>query len=539
MHSKRRLMVASAIAVVATAAFLPGAGLGSAALVPGPHWIPAGLADAIHARFGAGAIRSSRAAAAKDGPGLGFQVSLSTDGTTALVGAPGVDNDKGAAYIFHVSDAGSWASTDTPTATLMNKPGVAKNQVFGLGVALSGDGTTAFVGAPFAAQVGAIYVFHVSAEDAWVSTSTPTATLKVTQGIFVGLSLALSSDGTTLVAGAPFYNSLAGGAYVFHTASEAAWASTSTPTATLDNALESGDDAGVGFSVAMSGDGTTALLSDDENTSGGDAYLYHVAAADAWVNSSTPTAILSDANSGANDGLGYSVALSGDGTVALLGAPGANSGAGSVAVFHAAAEAAWITTPTPTAILSNANGTTNDAFGVRVAASADGATALLDAPGVGAARGATYVFHVADAGSWASSSTPTVTLTNSGSKPSDILGDGATLSADGATAFAGAPGVRYQTGAVDVFHVADAGSWASTSAPTAVLTDSALDACVVPKLKGLSLHAAKASLKARSCRLGKVSRIKARGKKGHIVSQSQKPGARIAVGSKIRVKIAK
>jgi len=56
----RRLVVVSAIAVVVTTAFLPGSGLGSStAVARGARAIPAGLAAAIHARFGAGPIRAS------------------------------------------------------------------------------------------------------------------------------------------------------------------------------------------------------------------------------------------------------------------------------------------------------------------------------------------------------------------------------------------------------------------------------------------------------------------------------------------------
>ena len=543
MPGERRLVVASAIAVVATAAFLPGSGLGSStAVVPGAQATPAGLAAAIRARLGTGAIRSSLAARSTEGPRFGDLVAVSADGTTALVGAPFVRNGKGAAYVFHVSDAGSWSSSKTPTAALTNKAGPAKDQYFGLGIALSADGTTAFVGAPLAdaGVSGAISVFHVPAEDAWASSSTPTATLKVSDGIAIGSSLAVSLDGTTLVAGAPYYNNFAGGAYVFHVSSEGAWPSTSTPTATLDNAGESQNDIAAGDAVAISGDGTTALLSDSLNPSGGGAYVYHVSAEDAWTTSSTPTAILSDANSASNDFLGSGLALSGDGTVALLGAPGVNAGRGAVDVFRTSGAAAWTSTSIPTATLTKAGGSQEDGLGWRAGMSADGTTALVTAPGLDAQRGGAYIFRVADEGAWASSSAPAATLTDSGGRARDSLGWGPALSADGATAFDGAPGVRFETGAVDVFHVADASSWASSSTPTAILTVSALNQCVVPRLRGLTVLAAKSALRARSCRLGRVRRVvRPHAKRGRVVSQSSGPGSRWAVGARVAVKVAK
>jgi hypothetical protein len=536
----RRLVMASAIAVVAAAAFLPGSGFGSSAAVArGAHAIPASLAAAIHARLGAGAIRSSYAARAElGGPIFGFGVSLSADGTTALVGAPGVAGNKGAAYIFHVSDAGSWTSQGTPMATLSKGTG---QTLFGAVVSLSADGTTAFIGAPFTGAglfgPGAIYVFQVSGEEAWKSSSKPTATLTVSHGVWLGIALAASPDGTTLVAGAPFYNSLAGGAYVFHVASENAWSSSAKPIATLSNGGEQQEVAG--DAVAISGDGTTVLLGDDGNASGGGAFLYHASGEDAWASSSVPTAILTDSNSVKDDSFGSALALSGDGTVALVGGFGVNSGTGAADVFHASAADAWATTSTPTATLTNA-GASGDVFGQNLALSSDGTTALVLAPGVNANRGAGYIFHALNENAWLSSSVPTATLTKSGAHAGDTLGIGV-LSSDGATALVGAPGVRLKTGAAYVFHVLNDSSWVLSSSPTATLTDEKLAACTVPKLKGLKLKAAKTALLVGRCQLGKVKRVHTAHKRsrGHVLSQSKKPRSRLAINAKVNVRVGK
>jgi hypothetical protein len=526
---------ASVIAVIMTAAFLPGAGLGSSAAAAAPivQKIPAGLAAAIHARLGAGAMRSSSTTSFVGDPFLGTAVSLSADGTTALVGAPGVGGGKGAVYVFRASDAGSWSSSKIPTATLTKRHAIARRD-FGQAVALSADGTTAFVGAPVDPDIsgpGAIYVFHVSGEDAWSSSSKPTATLTVTNSAYLGSALALSTDGTTLLVGAPFV----GAAYVFHVSSEDAWASTSTPAATLT--LDDTEEL-TGASVAISGDGTTALITDYAN--GGGAAVYHVSDASAWTSTSTPTAILTDANDVSDDSLGlFGLALSGDGTVALLGAPDANSGTGMVDVFHASGEAAWATTSTPTATLTVA-GAAHDALGLGgLAVSTDGTTALLSAPGANADRGAAYIFRASSAGAWSSSSTPTATLTNSGGHPEDILGSAGVLTPDGTTALVGAPWVRSQTGAADIFHVSDASAWTTISTPHAVLTDDALAACVVPKLKGLKLGMAKHALSVGRCSLGKVMRVYPPVRRGNVVSQSRKPGRRLAIGARVNVTIGK
>ena len=177
-------------------------------------------------------------------------------------------------------------------------------------------------------------------------------------------------------------------------------------------------------------------------------------------------------------------------------------------------------------------------LGETVSLSADGTTALVGAID-GWERGGAYIFRVANEAAWASTSAPTATLTNSGAHAGDGLGFAA-LSADGATAVIGAPEVRFETGAVDLFHASDASAWASSSTPTAILTNSALNRCVVPRLKGLTVRAAKARLTARSCRLGRVTRVHVtRGKRGRVIYQSRKPGTRPAVGTRVAVKVKK
>src|SRR4029079_14233200 len=113
------------------------------ALSPGPghasraaDGIPAGLADAIHTRFGA----APRLASGSFAPPLfGIRAALSRDGTTAFVSAPGVANEKGAVYVYHVDGAGSWASSAPPTAKLTSAAADPYAE-FGLRVVVSADG---------------------------------------------------------------------------------------------------------------------------------------------------------------------------------------------------------------------------------------------------------------------------------------------------------------------------------------------------------------------------------------------------------------
>lgn len=543
---QRTLVLASLIAVISVA--MPGSGLGSSAQVRGSGWMPAGLANAIHARLGAGAVGRKSGNKAQAGPAhLGFAVAVSADGTTALVGAVDAQHHRGGAFIFRASSAGSWSSSATPLAALTS-PVAKPGQQFGFDVALSGDGTTAFVSAPGVTDetpAGAIYVFHVAAENAWASSSAPIATMTKSDDPLFGFALAVSADGATLLVGAPYMNSQRGGALVYHVASEDAWTSSTAPSAVLTDTAANPNDGLIGFSVAISGDGTLALLSNAFTPTGGGGDLYHASSADAWTSSVVPTAVLTDTKSVRGDVLGVGVALSGDGTVAFLGAPivdGPESG--YVDVYHSAGEAAWIGAATPTATLSGPGGPAGHAFGFDVAASGDGKTVLVEAPSPHAKPKTpyvSYIFRAPDEGSWVPTAFPTATLVGTRGRDGtgyDLPRDGVALSADGATALSGASGFRLGTGAADIFHVSNASSWPAKSKPAARLTNSALFDCVVPRLVGLKLSAAKAELADRDCRLGRVRTVRgAKEQSGRVVYQSRIPWARLPAGAKIAVEI--
>ena len=64
--------------------------------------------------------------------------------------------------------------------------------------------------------------------------------------------------------------------------------------------------------------------------------------------------------------------------------------------------------------------------------------------------------------------------------------------------------------------------------------------CVVPKLKGKKLRAAKGAIRRAHCSVGKVTRVfSAKVKKGSVISQKAKPGAKLVAGSKIKLKVSK
>ncbi|MDX6585029.1 MAG: hypothetical protein QOI10_4213, partial [Solirubrobacterales bacterium] len=148
---------------------------------------------------------------------FGRSVALSADGDTALMGGQFDNSQLGAAWAFTRS-AGTW-NQQGPKLTGAS---VTINAFFGTSVALSSDGNTGLVGGSGDhAGIGAAWVFTRSA-GAWTQQG-PKLTGSSESGAAVfGLSVALSADGDTGLVGAPFDNSGLGAAWVF-TRSGGAW----------------------------------------------------------------------------------------------------------------------------------------------------------------------------------------------------------------------------------------------------------------------------------------------------------------------------
>lgn len=330
-----------------------------------------------------------------DGDGrdfFGASVAVSDDGSTAVVGAFGDEDpngeNAGVAYVFEATD-GAWAQRAALTPT-----DAAEGDRFGSSVALSGDGSTAVVGA---ARQGSLvdsadtaYVFSVT-DGSW----TQRAKLAPADGNErkgFGGSVAVSGDGTTALVGASRDEDPngedAGSAYVFE-ATEGSW--------TQETKLAADDGDGRDFFgawVALSNDGSTALVSAfrDEDPNGdrsGSAYVFSTADG-SW----TQRAKLVPEDGDADDWFGWSVGLSGDGRRALVGAfrdDPAGENAGSAYVFSTA-DGSWA----QRAKLTADDGDGGDWFGRSVALSGDGSTALVsalkDEDPNGVQAGSAYVF---------------------------------------------------------------------------------------------------------------------------------------------------
>jgi len=309
------------------------------------------------------------------GDHFGYSASLSADGATALIGAYGDDDNgskSGSAYVF-TNSGGEWSQQ----AKLTAGDGAPGNN-FGYSASLSADGATALIGAEGdddnGSKSGSAYVFTHSGGD-W-SQQAKVIAGDGAPGDNFGTSVSLSADGATALIGAEGDDdngTAAGSAYLF-TYSGGEW----SQQAKLFGANSGATSPLFGDSVFLSADGSTALIGsywdDDLGTNSGSAYIFtHNGAT--W----SQQAKLIASDGAANDYFGHGIFLSADGSTALIGAYGDDdngSKSGSAYVFTYSG-GIW----TQQAKLTAGDGAENDNFGNSVALSADGSTALIGAYG--------------------------------------------------------------------------------------------------------------------------------------------------------------
>jgi hypothetical protein len=314
--------------------------------------------------------------------GFGEAVALSADGKTAVVGAPGYTIDgnpaAGAAYVFNESN-GTWSQT----TRFLNRDRYSSNEGFGTSVAVSGDGLTAIVGSDYGnVTYGAAYVFKNN-NGTWSRQAKLTAS-DGEQGDEFGFKTALSADGTVALVSADGRDSYSGVAYVFDE-SDGGW----TQTAELAPSDGGGFEFQFGYSVALSGSGTIALVGElcwpDYTYCYGRAYFF-TDTGGAW----SQTAVLHDPDGlELNDGFGFGVALSADGATALVA--GVDFSPGGTAHVLRASGQTWSQTAELTASDEAAPG---HAFGASMALSTGGTTALAGAASSSSQSyaGVAYVF---------------------------------------------------------------------------------------------------------------------------------------------------
>ena len=304
---------------------------------------------------------------------FGFEVALSSDANTALIGAPFDGGGTGAAWVYTRSGS-TW--TQGPKLTAEDEAGAA---LFGFSVALSADGNTALVGGPGDGDgAGAAWVF-IRAGGTWFQQGGKLSGGGAAGGAAFGFSVALSGDGSAALVGGTDDNGGAGAAWVF-TRSAGAWAQQGGK---LAGSGQSGD-ASFGFSVALSADSSTALIAGPaDNGFVGSAWVFTRSGGD-WVQQGGK---LTGGGESGQGFFGTSVALSANGDTTLIGGSDDNGSVGAAWVFTRAG-AAWSQQGAKLTSLFAEQGS----FGYDVALSADGNTALVGAPEGSSGFGKAWMF---------------------------------------------------------------------------------------------------------------------------------------------------
>ena len=358
------------------------------------------------------------------GPGaFGTSVALSANGDTALIGGWSDKEWDGAAWVFTRS-----GSTWTQQGPKLPDPGRHGSlDEFGTSVALSADGNTALVGAPRDNEnAGAVWVFTRSGETWSQQGGKLTGTGEIEGGWF-GDRVALSADGDTALIGGPQDHHDVGAAWVF-TRSGSTWTQQGSK---LTGAGETAGEGYFGESVALSGDGETALIGGPrDNNDAGSAWVF-TRSGSTWTQQGLK---LTGKEETAQGNFATSVALSEDGDTALIGA-------GLIGGIGTSEAAAWVFTRSGStwaqqgSKLTGAGEVGEGHFGLAVALSADGNTALIGGPWDNRYAGAAWVF-TRSGETWSQDGGK---LTGSGQSGNGEFGYSVALSADGNTAVIGGP----------------------------------------------------------------------------------------------------
>eukprot|EP00956_Cyclotella_meneghiniana_P022912 scaffold43851_cov40-Cyclotella_meneghiniana.AAC.5 len=266
----------------------------------------------------------------------GFSVSLSGDGNVLAIGAYGNDGNgfsSGHVRIFKLLVNDSWIQVG------QDIDGEAAYNDSGFSVTLSADGYVLAIGAPTNGGNGS-WSGHVRVFDSWTQTQIGEDINGEAAGDYSGCSVSLSSDGTVLAIGAPYNDgngSSSGHVRVFKLDNNS-W----TQVGGDIEGEAAGDESG--RSVSLSSDGTVLAIGAPYNGGNGGYSGHGHVRVFKLVNDSWTQVGQDIDGEAAYDKSGWSVSLSGDGTVLAIGAPHGNgSSSGHIRVYSS------LVTTTPTA----------------------------------------------------------------------------------------------------------------------------------------------------------------------------------------------
>lgn len=383
---------------------------------------------------------------------FGFSVAISSDSSVLVVGVRRDDdmgNDSGSAYVFTKQSNGLY----TQSQKLLASDGAA-NDYFGYSVAISGDSSVIVVGAHFdddgGSSSGSTYVFAKQTNGSYIESQKLTAS-DGAMGDYFGCSVAINGDGSVIAIGAYWDDDKgenSGSVYVFTKQSSGSYTQSQKLTAN-----DGAKDDYFGYSVAISSDSSVIVVGsqrdDAKGMYSGSAYAFTKQSNGSYVQSQKLTA-----NDGAaGDYFGQSVAVTTNGSIVAVGAyldddKGNNSGAAYV--FTKQLDGLY----TQSQKLLASDGASGDGFGISIAVSSDGTVVAVGSYGDGDRgdySGSAYVFTKQSNGLY----TQSQKLLASDGAAGDYFGYSVTVSRDGSTIAAGAygsDGTGSDSGSVYVFN---------------------------------------------------------------------------------------
>ncbi|KAJ5073444.1 hypothetical protein M0811_08561 [Anaeramoeba ignava] len=392
---------------------------------------------------------------------FGESISISNDENILLIGAPGAkfgDNYKqGKVYIFQKNknqNENKWNQIQMLTAN-----DGKENDHFGLSISISKDDNILLIGAPYAKvenneEQGKVYIFQKNQnENKWNKIQILTANYGKENDHF-GFSILISKDENILLIGAPFFNFDSdieqGKVYIFQknqnenenkNQNENKWNQIQILTENYGKEYD-----WFGQSISISNDENILLIGSPyakvgDNEEQGKAYIFQK---NENENKWNQIQILTENYGKENDHFGYSVSISKDGDIILIGAPyakvGDNYKQGKAYIFQKNQnENKW----NQIQILTANDGKENDHFGESISIPNDENIFLISAPyakvGDNEEQGKVYIFQKnQNENKW----NQIQILTANDGKENDLFGFRVSISKDGDIILISASGAK-------------------------------------------------------------------------------------------------